>query len=58
VVQNPYMYGYKSIEVLQKLAAGDRSVIPDNQFILVPARQIRKDNVEEFWADLKVKRGE
>jgi ribose transport system substrate-binding protein len=58
VVQNPYMYGYKSIEVLNKLAAGDRSVTPANQFILVPARQIRKDNVEEFWADLKVKRGE
>lgn len=58
VVQNPYMYGYKSIEVLKKLHEGDKSVIPDNQFILVPAKQIRKDNVEEFWADLKEKRGE
>lgn len=58
VVQNPYMYGYKSIEVLKKLAEGDRSVIPANQFILVPARQIRQDNVAEFWADLKTKRGE
>ena len=58
VVQNPYMYGYKSIEVLEKLAAGDRSVIPENEFILVPARQIRKENVEEFWEDLKVKRGD
>ncbi|MBL9155290.1 MAG: sugar-binding protein [Verrucomicrobiales bacterium] len=58
VVQNPYMYGYKSIEVLHKLAQGDRSVIPENQFILVPARQIRQDNVADFWADLKTKRGE
>jgi len=58
VVQNPYMYGYKSIEVLEKLAEGDRSIIPENQFILVPARQIRPENVEEFRADLKEKRGD
>lgn len=58
VVQNPYMYGYKSVEVLKKLADGDRSVIPENEFILVPARQIRKESVEEFWEDLKVKRGD
>lgn len=58
VVQNPYMYGYKSVEVLKQLAAGDRSEIPENEFILVPARQIRKENVDGFWADLKEKRGE
>ena len=57
VVQNPYMYGYKSIEVLKKLAYGDRSVIPDNKVIFVDARQITKDNVDEFWADLKTKQG-
>lgn len=57
VVQNPYMYGYKSIEVLNKLAAGDRSVIPANQVIFIDARQITSDNVDEFWADLKVKQG-
>ena len=58
VVQNPYMYGYKSIDVLKQLHEGDTSSIPENKFILVEARQIRKDNVEEFWADLKTKRGE
>lgn len=57
VVQNPYMYGYKSIEVLKSLADGDTSVIPEDEFILVPARQIRKENVDTFWADLKEKRG-
>jgi len=57
VVQNPYMYGYKSVEVLNQLAAGDKSVIPEDKFINVPARQIRKDNVEEFWADLNSKLG-
>ena len=55
VVQNPYMYGYKSIEVLAALKAGKKDVIPENKFIDIPAQQIRKDNVDEFWADLKNK---
>ena len=57
VVQNPYMYGYKSVEILGELAKGNNSVIPANKFIDIPARQIRKDNVDEFWADLKAKMG-
>lgn len=55
VVQNPYMYGYKSVEILAELARGNDSVIPASKFIDIPARQIRKDNVDEFWADLKAK---
>ena len=55
VVQNPYMYGYKSVEILAELTKGNASVIPADKFIDIPARQIRKDNVEEFWADLKTK---
>jgi len=55
VVQNPYEYGYKSIEVLAKLKAGEKDVIPAGKFIDIPAQQIRSDNVDEFWADLKAK---
>lgn len=55
VVQNPYMYGYKSVEVLNELHKGNNSVIPADKFIDIPAQQIRKDNVEEFWTDLKSK---
>ncbi len=55
VVQNPYMYGYKSIEVLSALKAGKKDIIPESKFIDIPAQQIRKDNVDEFWADLKAK---
>ncbi len=58
VVQNPYMYGYKSVEVLAELIKGNTSVIPANKFIDIPARQIRKDNVAAFRADLKTKSGE
>lgn len=53
VVQNPYKYGYESVRVLAALARGDESVIPEDGFINIPARQIRKDNVEEFWTELK-----
>ncbi len=55
VVQNPYMYGYKSVEVLSALANKNTSVIPANRFIDIPARQIRKADVDAFWADLKAK---
>ena len=57
VVQNPYMYGFKSIEILAELAKGNTSVIPADKFIDIPARQIRKDTVGEFWTDLKAKTG-
>jgi ribose transport system substrate-binding protein len=55
VVQDPYMYGYKSVELLAKLARGDRSLLPQNEdkFIDIPARVITRDNVDEFWAKLK-----
>ena len=57
VVQNPYVYGTESVRVLAALARGDQSVIPANKYIDVPARQIRKDNVDPFWVDLKQKVG-
>ena len=58
VVQNPYMYGYKSVEVLNEILKGNASVVPSGKFIDIPARQIRKDNVDEFWNELKAKLGD
>ena len=57
VVQNPYLYGYKSVEVLNEILKGNLSVVPASKFIDIAARQIRKDNVDEFWTDLKAKVG-
>ena len=57
VVQNPYQYGYKSVEVLNEVLKGNSSVVPASKFIDIPARQIRKNNVDEFWTDLKAKVG-
>jgi ribose transport system substrate-binding protein len=58
VAQDPYNYGYRSMEILAALARGDESGIPESRFIEIPARQVRQDNVGAFWADLKSKLGE
>lgn len=60
VVQDPYSYGYKSVELLAKLARGDRSMLPTtaDKTIDIPARTIRKDNVDEFWKKLDELTGE
>ena len=55
VVQDPYRYGYESIRVLASLVRGDRSVLPPQGFLNIPARQIRQDNIENFWVELKTK---
>jgi ribose transport system substrate-binding protein len=53
VVQNPYRYGHESVRILAALARGDRSVLPESGFVDVPARRVTRDNVDEFWAELK-----
>lgn len=57
VVQNPYEYGYRSVEILTNLLKGNQNIIPENKFVDIPARTITKDNVDEFWDDLKSKMG-
>jgi ribose transport system substrate-binding protein len=53
IVQNPYMYGHRSIEVLNELHKGNKSVIPENKFIDIPARVIDSSNVDAFWQEIK-----
>lgn len=53
VVQNPFEYGYQSMRILAGLARDDRSVLPENNFLNIPARKIRRDNVDEYWTELK-----
>jgi ribose transport system substrate-binding protein len=62
IVQNPYEYGRQSVELLAKLAREPdeqkrKSLMPASGMLTVPARQIRKDNVDAFWTDLKSKLG-
>jgi ribose transport system substrate-binding protein len=53
VVQNPYQYGYKSIEVLNELHKVNKSIVPENKFIDIPARVITSVNVDLFWQEIK-----
>ena len=53
VVQQPYEFGYQSVKYLKALAEGDASVIPPNKMLDIPTRVIKRDNVDEFWANLK-----
>jgi ribose transport system substrate-binding protein len=58
VVQNPYKYGYESVRVLAALARGDNTVLPKDGIMYIPARSITRENVDNFWADLKKLTGE
>ncbi|MEM7478107.1 MAG: substrate-binding domain-containing protein [Planctomycetota bacterium] len=51
VVQNPYMYGYKSVEVLKTLADGGDLPESEGAFFDLPARQIRQADAAKFWKD-------
>ena len=62
VVQNPYEYGYQSVKLLAALLAADgeagrAALVPEGGNIVVPARQIRKDDARAFWDDLNAKLG-
>jgi ribose transport system substrate-binding protein len=57
VVQDPYRYGYESVRVLKALLQGDDSVIPESKYLDIAPRKITKANVDEFWADLRAKKG-
>ena len=53
ISQQPYYYGYESVRILKSLANGDRSVLPPGGFLEVSIQEVRKANVEKFWAELK-----
>ena len=53
VVQKPFEFGYQSVKVLTALLQGDTSVIPENKIIDTGVTIVKKENVEEFWAELK-----
>lgn len=53
VVQQPYLFGYQSVHLLVQLAQGDRSMIPQTKQIFIPVKVVTRENVDEFWAELK-----
>lgn len=58
VVQQPYEFGYQSMKVMAAYLRGDKTVIPENKIKIVDTLGIDKEKVDEFWAKLKVLRGQ
>jgi len=57
VVQDPYMYGYKSVEVLSGLLSGKPEAVGADKFLDIPARKILKEDVVAFRTELKTRLG-
>lgn len=52
IVQQPYRFGYKSVELLAQLAKGDRSGVPESKQIFIPVKAITPENVAAFQAEM------
>jgi len=52
VVQQPFEFGYRSIELMTKYLNGDQSVVPASKQIFVPTKAIKKDNVDAFQKEM------
>jgi len=48
VVQQPYEFGYQSVQMMSKFLGGDKSGIPPSKQIFVPTLIIKKDTVDAF----------
>jgi len=57
IVQQPFEFGYQGIKLLAAALRGDKSGIPAGRQVFVPTKVINKDNVDEFWANLKKETG-
>jgi ribose transport system substrate-binding protein len=57
VVQQPYEFGFRSIEMMAKILDGDRSTVPASKQIFIPTVAIKKDGVEAFTKKINQLRG-
>jgi len=57
VVQNPFEYGYQSVRILNDLL-DNKAAIPESKYLDISPRMITADNVDEFWDDLRDKKGQ
>jgi ribose transport system substrate-binding protein len=57
VVQQPFEFGFRSMELMAKILSGDKSVVPANKQIIVPTIAVKKEQVEEFTKRINSLRG-
>lgn len=57
VVQQPFEFGYRSMELMAKYLDGDKAMVPASKQIFVPTIAVKKANVEEFTRQLNQRLG-
>ena len=57
VVQQPFEFGYRSMELMSKILSGDKSGIPASKQIFVPTLAVKKADVDEFTKKINTLRG-
>lgn len=59
IVQNPYAFGYRSVQWLTMLAKNREIDLPENGLKFIPHRAITSANVQDFNAEIEaIKKGE
>lgn len=53
IVQQPFVFGYKSVEYLSALVREQEVKVPESKMIYVPVTIVKKDNVEEFGVKIE-----
>jgi ribose transport system substrate-binding protein len=52
IVQQPFVFGYKSVELLAGMVRGKKVEFPRNS-LFIPTRSIRQDNVDAFQVEVE-----
>ncbi|MFI4875869.1 MAG: substrate-binding domain-containing protein [Blastopirellula sp. JB062] len=53
VVQQPFLFGFKSVEYLSALVRGQTVDVPESEILYIPHRVIRPNNASAFKADIE-----
>jgi ribose transport system substrate-binding protein len=57
VVQQPFGFTYDAVRRMVLFLRGDSSQAPENSRLTFPTQVVKKDNVDQFWNELKKLRG-
>ncbi len=52
VAQQPFEYGYQTVQLVSKILDGNRSVIPETKQVFIPTVIVQKNNVDDFRTQL------
>lgn len=53
IVQQPYAFGYRSVQWLTEMARGREIPIPESGQVIIPHRAITAENVNQFASDME-----